>query len=206
MVELANRIYVSDEIWKTLNGLREPSEKFEDVIRRLLKLEDIGIFKLSEENREALRGSLTPSEHVIAQEYEDKGYIVIHVGVPDFICLGPDVTFIEVKKDKQELSRQQKLAIALLRKYGFGVHIRRASNNAEADKAQAIEELAAAEVDTRTREVAARTRDVSDMAMRLNEYAERQLADLKTIDEWRRKHSDLLEEYRELKQKIQPSR
>lgn len=123
------RITVSDEVWKTLNGLREPSEKIDTVIRRLLRLDEIGIFKINDENREALKGSLTPSEQIIAQEYEDKGYIVIHVGVPDFICLGPDITFIEVKKEKQELSKQQKLAIALLRKYGFEVHIRRASDN-----------------------------------------------------------------------------
>ncbi len=116
-------------MWKTLNGLREPSEKIDTVIRRLLRLDEIGIFKINDENREALKGSLTPSEQIIAQEYEDKGYIVIHVGVPDFICLGPDITFIEVKKEKQELSKQQKLAIALLRKYGFEVHIRRASDN-----------------------------------------------------------------------------
>lgn len=124
-----NRITVSDELWKTLNGLREPSEKFEDVIRRLLRLNEVGFFKISEENREALKGSLTPTEQIIAQEYEDKGYIILHVGIPDFICLGPNVTFIEVKKEKQELSKQQKLAIALLRKYGFEVHIRRASDN-----------------------------------------------------------------------------
>ena len=123
------RITVSDEVWKTLNGLREPSEKIDTVIRRLLRLDETGIFKINDENREALKGSLTPSEQIIAQEYEDKGYIVIHVGVPDFICLGPDVTFIEVKKDKQGFSKQQKLAIALLRKYGFEVHIRRASDN-----------------------------------------------------------------------------
>lgn len=132
-VELSkqNRITVSDELWKILNGLREPSEKFEHVIRRLLRLNETGFFKINDENREALRGSLTPSEHIIAQEYEDKGYIVIHVGVPDFICLGPDVTFIEVKKEKQELSKQQKLAIALLRKYGFEVHIRRTFNQSD---------------------------------------------------------------------------
>ena len=129
LVELSNRIYVTDELWKILNRLREPREKFETVIRRLLRLNETGIFKISDENRETLKGSLTPTEQIIAQEYEDKGYIVMHVGIPDFICLGSDVTFIEVKKEKQELSKQQKLAIALLRKYGFEVHIRRTSDN-----------------------------------------------------------------------------
>jgi len=131
LVELVkqNRITVSTEVWKTLNRLREPSEKPDDVIRRLLRLNETGFFKIDDENRESLKGSLTLTEQLIAQEYEDKGYIVIHVGVPDFICLGPKTTFIEVKKEKQELSKQQKLAIALLRKYGFEVHIRRALDN-----------------------------------------------------------------------------
>ena len=69
------------------------------------------------------------------------------------------------------------------------------SLNAEADKARAIEELA-----TTTAEVAARTRELSDFAMRLNEYAKKQIADGKTIDELRKKHGDLTEEYRKLKQ------
>jgi len=131
LVELVkqNRITISDEVWKTLNRLREPSEKPDDVIRRLLRLNETGFFKINDENREALKGSLTLTEQLIAQEYEEKGYIIMHVGIPDFICLGPDVTFIEVKKEKQELSKQQTLAIALLRKYGFDVHIRRASDN-----------------------------------------------------------------------------
>lgn len=91
-------------------------------------LEETETFKINDENREALKGSLTPSEKFIAQEYEDKGYIVIHVGVPDFICLGPDIILVEVKKEKQELSKNQKLTIAVLRKYGIKVHIRRTSN------------------------------------------------------------------------------
>ena len=67
--------------------------------------------------------------------------------------------------------------------------------NAEADKARAIQELAVA-----TAEVAARTREISDLALRLNEYAKKQLSDVATIDEWRKKHSNLVEEYREIKQ------
>ncbi len=67
--------------------------------------------------------------------------------------------------------------------------------NAEADKSRSIEELA-----TSTAEVASRTREVSDLALRLNEYAKKQLTDARTIDEWRKKHSKLVEEYRELKQ------
>jgi len=69
------------------------------------------------------------------------------------------------------------------------------SLNAESDKARSIEELAIT-----TQELAARTREISDMALRLNEYAKKQLTDAKTIDEWRKKHSKLVEEYRELKQ------
>lgn len=67
--------------------------------------------------------------------------------------------------------------------------------NSESDKARAIEELAIT-----TQELAAKTREISDLALRLNEYAKKQLADSKTIDEWRKKHSDIVEEYRELKQ------
>ncbi|HUW44760.1 MAG TPA: hypothetical protein VMW50_03100 [Dehalococcoidia bacterium] len=67
--------------------------------------------------------------------------------------------------------------------------------NAETDKARAIEELAIS-----TAEVAARTRELSDFAMRLNEYAKKQITDGKTIDELRKKHGDLVEEYRKLKQ------
>ena len=93
------------------------------------RFEDIGVFKINDENRELLKGSLTPSEKIIAQEYEDKGYIVMHVGIPDFICLGPKTIFVEVKKEKQEPSIQQKLAISLLNKHGFEAHIRRASDN-----------------------------------------------------------------------------
>ncbi|MBA7704056.1 hypothetical protein ES703_112854 [subsurface metagenome] len=62
-------------------------------------------------------------------------------------------------------------------------------------RTRAIEELA-----TATAEVTSRTRDISDLALRVKEYAKKQLTDAKTIDEWRKKHSDLVEDYREIKQ------
>ena len=67
--------------------------------------------------------------------------------------------------------------------------------NSESDKARAIEELAIS-----TAEVAARTREISDLSLRLNEYAKKQLTDAQNIDEGRKKHNDLIEEYRKLKQ------
>jgi hypothetical protein len=71
------------------------------------------------------------------------------------------------------------------------------SQNSESDKARAITQNA-----MNLQKLAEKTRELSDQAGRLNDYAKQQVADGNTIAELRKDRDKLVEEIRELKQKL----
>jgi len=69
---------------------------------------------------------MNASEDLIREKYENQGYDVIHVGVPDFILLKDgEIEFVEVKTATDLLRESQLRAIALLEKHGFEVRVER---------------------------------------------------------------------------------
>lgn len=72
---------------------------------------------------------MNETEKTLYCKYEEQGYDVIHIGVPDFILLKDSkIEFIEVKATTDLLRESQIRAIALLKKHGFEVKIKRISD------------------------------------------------------------------------------
>lgn len=64
------------------------------------------------------------SESIVRQHYEEKGYIMIRAGAPDFIALKDgEVEFIEVKSEGDKLSDIQKRAFEQLIEHGQTVSV-----------------------------------------------------------------------------------
>jgi len=69
---------------------------------------------------------LNEIEREVRRRYEEQGYDVIHVGVPDFILLKDgQIEFIEVKYSADGFRESQQRAFSLLRKHGFKVTVER---------------------------------------------------------------------------------
>ena len=69
---------------------------------------------------------LNDSEREVHEKYENLGYDIIHIGVPDFILLKDGtIKFVEVKHGYDRLREEQERAHKLLKKHGFDVRVER---------------------------------------------------------------------------------